>query len=423
MTNGWTGGQYSVFRVVFGAYLCVHFLSLAPWGPELFSDRGMLPDASASPLAFAFPNVLTVFASPAFVTSLLLLAAGASVLFAVGWYDRAAAVLLWYVWACLLGRNPLILNPGIPYVGWLLLAHAILPGAPYGSVAARRRPDPGGTWRMPALLFAGAWILMAMGYTYSGVTKLVSPSWLDGTAVARVLENPLARPGPLRAAILSLPDGLLRLGTWATLALELLFAPLALSRRLRPWIWTMALAMHLGLIALIDFADLSLGMVMLHLFTFDPGWVPAVKPSTTETLFYDGGCGLCHKAVRFLLAEDRAPGGSCRPPPRRTLAGDGRARRTAARRATRSSVRRGRSCPPSTVRSSRGGVSDRATGAAVEAARVATDRRIEGLQRLRASGQHNARGVTTRSYDAKDETIEGWGTRITEEVALTRGGL
>jgi predicted DCC family thiol-disulfide oxidoreductase YuxK len=312
MTNGWTGGQYSVFRVVFGAYLCVHFLSLAPWGPELFSDRGMLPDASASPLAFAFPNVLTVFDSPAFVTSLLLLAAGASVLFAVGWYDRAAAVLLWYVWACLLGRNPLILNPGIPYVGWLLLAHAILPGAPYGSVAARRRPDPGGTWRMPALLFAGAWILMAMGYTYSGVTKLVSPSWLDGTAVARVLENPLARPGPLRAAILSLPDGLLRLGTWATLALELLFAPLALSRRLRPWIWTIALAMHVGLIALIDFADLSLGMVMLHLFTFDPAWVPAVKARTTETLFYDGGCGLCHNAVRFLLAEDRAPGGAFR---------------------------------------------------------------------------------------------------------------
>jgi len=165
---------------------------------------------------------------------------------------------------------------------------------------------------MPALLFAGAWILMAMGYTYSGVTKLVSPSWLDGTAVARVLENPLARPGPLRAAILSLPDGLLRLGTWATLALELLFAPLALSRRLRPWIWTMALAMHLGLIALIDFADLSLGMVMLHLFTFDPAWVPAVKPSTTETLFYDGQCGLCHNAVRFLLAEDRAPGGAFR---------------------------------------------------------------------------------------------------------------
>ena len=66
--------------------------------------------------------------------------------------------------------------------------------------------------------------------------------------------------------------------------------------------------MHLSLILLIDFADLSLGMVMLHLFTFDPAWIRRRAPRTTETLFYDGTCGLCRLAVRFLLAED--PDGS-----------------------------------------------------------------------------------------------------------------
>jgi hypothetical protein len=227
----------------------------------------MLPEASASPLAFLFPNVLSAFDPPAFVTALLVLAAAASVLFAMGFHDRAAAALLWYVWACLLGRNPFISNPGIPYVGWLLLAHALLPGT----------PDSRGTRRMPSGLFAGAWMLMALGYTYSGATKLASPSWLDGTAVAHVLVNPLARPGALREALLALPDGLLRLATWAALTLELLFAPLALWRRLRPWIWTLALGMHVGLVALIDFADLSLGMVMLHLFTFDPAWLAPVE--------------------------------------------------------------------------------------------------------------------------------------------------
>jgi hypothetical protein len=213
-----------------------------------------------------------------------------SILFAIGFHDRAAAALLWYVWACLLGRNPLISNPGIPYVGWLLLAHMLLPSAPYGSVAARGRPDPRGTWRMPPLLFAAAWTLMAVGYTYSGVTKLASPSWLDGTAIAHVLENPLTRPGALRNAVVALPDGLLGFASWATLTFELLFAPLALFRRFRPWIWMMGLALHLALIPLIDFADLSLGMVMLHLFTFDPAWLPPVTARTPETLFYDGQC-------------------------------------------------------------------------------------------------------------------------------------
>jgi predicted DCC family thiol-disulfide oxidoreductase YuxK len=62
--------------------------------------------------------------------------------------------------------------------------------------------------------------------------------------------------------------------------------------------------MHLGLIVVIDFADLSLGMVMLHLFTFDPAWLRSQKATAIEVVFYDGQCGLCHRVVRFVLAED-----------------------------------------------------------------------------------------------------------------------
>src|SRR5439155_7799507 len=134
-----------------------------------FSNQGILSDGRASPLLHLFPNVLAVWDSPTFVTALVIVAALLSVFFAVGWFDRAAAISLWYIWACLNGRMPLINNPGLPYVGWLLLAHACLPPAPYGSVAARGRIDPGGGWRMPPCIFLGAWIVMALGYTYSGL--------------------------------------------------------------------------------------------------------------------------------------------------------------------------------------------------------------------------------------------------------------
>jgi predicted DCC family thiol-disulfide oxidoreductase YuxK len=158
---------------------------------------------------------------------------------------------------------------------------------------------------MPPAIWAAAWIVLALAYSYSGYTKLISPSWRDGTALARVLDNPLARPGRLREALLSLPGWLLQAGTWAALALELGFAPLALFRRVRPWLWGAMLLMHLGLIVLIDFADLSLGMVMIHLFTWDPAWIPA-RPGPTERVFHDGRSGLCRRLVRFLLAEDRS---------------------------------------------------------------------------------------------------------------------
>jgi predicted DCC family thiol-disulfide oxidoreductase YuxK len=303
--NQWTGGQYSAFRAIFGTYLFVHFAQLMPWGAEMFSNRGMLPDGAASPLLRLFPNILALYDAPAFVMALLVLAAGASLLFAIGLYDRAAAIALWYALACLFGRNPLIANPSLPYVGLLLLAHASLPRAPYGSFERRGQIDPGGGWRAPQEIYLVVWISMALGYSYSGYTKLISPSWVDGAALGRVLDNPLARPGALRDALLALPPAFLRAATWGALALELLFAPLALSRKLRPWLWAAMLAMHLGLIALIDFADLSLGMVMLHLFTFDPGWVKPLRTKAAEMIFYDGRCGLCHRAVRFILAEDR----------------------------------------------------------------------------------------------------------------------
>jgi predicted DCC family thiol-disulfide oxidoreductase YuxK len=270
MKNSWTGGQYSLFRVLFATYLLAHFLFLLPRVREGSSMTGLLSVGA----------VLSVF-------------------FGIGLYDRLAALGLGLVWTCLFGRDPLLANPSILFIGGLLLAHVLLPPAPYGSWAARGRADPGGGWRMPPALFAAAWIVLALSYTYSGYTKLVSPSWRDGTALSRMLDNPLVRPGWLRETLLALPPGLLHLGAWIMLALELAFAPLALLPHLRPWLWGMMFLMHLPLLAWIDFT----GLVMLHLFTWDPGWVRPL-PGGTERLFYDGHCGLCQRSVRLILAED-----------------------------------------------------------------------------------------------------------------------
>lgn len=303
MKNGWTGGQYSLFRAVFALYLLAHFLPFLPWGRKVFLHEEAPSREVANLLLPVFPNVPVLGASPATVTVVLAAGAVLSVFLGIGLYDRVAALGLWYIWACLFGRDPLLANPSIPFVGWLLLAHAFLPPAPYGSWAARGRVDPGGGWHMPPAVFAAAWIVLAISYTYSGYTKFVSPSWRDGTVLAHVLDNPLARPSWLREMLLSLPSWLLHLGTWTALALELTFAPLVLLSRLRPWLWGMMLLMHLSLLLVIGFVDLSLCMVMFHLFTWDPGWIRPL-PTGTERVFYDGHCGLCQRSVRLILAED-----------------------------------------------------------------------------------------------------------------------
>jgi predicted DCC family thiol-disulfide oxidoreductase YuxK len=144
------------------------------------------------------------------------------------------------------------------------------------------------------------------GYTYSGVVKLVSPSWVDGSALEHLLINPLARDSALRELLLAVPDPLLRLATWGALAAEVLALPLALWRRTRPLAWLATAAMQVGILTFVAFADLTAGMLLVHLFVFDPDWLAARRrEGARQLVLYDGVCGLCDRSVQRLLAEDR----------------------------------------------------------------------------------------------------------------------
>lgn len=305
MNNDWTGGQYSIFRGLFGIYLLVHFMDLLPWGVEMFSSQGVLPDANLSPLISVFPNLFYLVDSPFSITFILILACIASLFFMMGQYDRIAAFFLWLVFAWFLGRNPLILNPAMPYVGWMLVAHLFVPTKPFGAFSARGRIDPNGGWHLPANIYFAAWAILALSYSYSGYTKLLSPSWVNGNAISLVLENPLARDTFLREWLTTFPPIYFKWLTWSVLYIELLFLPLILIRKLRPILWMLMLIIQLGFLLFLNFADLTIGMLLFHLLTFNPGWLRIKPSSSIETLYYDGNCGLCHSTIRFLLAEDK----------------------------------------------------------------------------------------------------------------------
>jgi predicted DCC family thiol-disulfide oxidoreductase YuxK len=224
MANGWTGGQYSLYRAIFGLCLIVRFAQLAP--------------TSAPAAAILAPIAIALAAC-----------------FAIGKSDRLAALALLAIGAFLFARDVSLETPGMLFVGALLVAHACIPGRPYGSLSARGRPDPGGGWHMPDALQLAAWILLIGSYGYEGYVAL-------------------AERGRFTIALVAVP--------------------LALVPRVRPWLW----------LALLAQSDLSLGRVLLHAFTFDPAWLKPLRDAEPARLFYDGACGLCHSAVRFVLAED-----------------------------------------------------------------------------------------------------------------------
>lgn len=214
-------------------------------GGQYSAWRAVLGAALATHLAGLLPS------AGSFGVALLLVAGVALALcLAVGFAARAAAALL------ALGA----LYSGSLFLFTALAAPVLAPGRPYGSIAARGRVNPGGDWSLPPAVYTGAWLALALAHAWAGYAHLRSFWGLCGLA----------------------------------------FAPLALVAPARPWIWLGA-----GILVLAGLMERSLAILVLHGLTFDPAWLPPRRDASPATLFYDGTCGLCHRAVRFVLAEDR----------------------------------------------------------------------------------------------------------------------
>jgi len=271
--NGWTGGQYSLYRILFGLCLIGEFL------------------------AFVTRDPLRI--------PIVIIGSVCCVAFVAGWYDRRAAVLIFGSGVALLVLSSRTPDASRIFVGWLLFAHVMLPAAPYGSLSAVGRADPRGGWYMSRPVYHGTWALMALWYSYTGFSMLIYPGWLNGGAIDDYIyyrashftpwnETPLPTWEPLVLAWL----------TRGVFVAHLLFAPLVLFRRLCPWLWMAFAVMHVLAITLLGSYGFSIRMLLLHAFTFDPAWIRPRGPRSPETVFFDGACSLCNRGVRFLVAED-----------------------------------------------------------------------------------------------------------------------
>lgn len=239
--------HYTTVKLILGAYLLWHFTTFeAQHFDELFGkDR---PFTSAYAVLPNIPNGLLMR------FSIITLCA----LFTISDYFRnrvlssLLAGSLFLVWMLSLNQNPFISNPGMPYVGWLLLVFMV---SPFLNAETKLS------------IYYIAWFLMALGYTVSGLHKLQCPSWLDGTALTHVLQSPLARDNFLVTWLLQ--SSMLKLLTWSSLFLEITFLPLGCFYYTKNLYWFMYLGFHLGILMTINFVDLTLGVLMIHVFTFD----------------------------------------------------------------------------------------------------------------------------------------------------------
>jgi hypothetical protein len=240
-----------VFRHLFGLYLIWHFSGLIFYAEEVFGLEGMIKDPSLIPTYEFFPNILTN--SKIDPTLFLIILTVISILFTLGICHNWMALILYYGWACLLNRNVFIMNPGVPYIGWLLIAHFFI--------------QPNSKAPINLQLRECMWFLILLGYTVSGLHKLQSPSWVDGSALRFILESPLARDNILVHTLLQTPPIVLQIHTWCALALEISALPLGFFLYTRKLIWVLLFVMNVGVLFMINFLDLTMGILLVQLFT------------------------------------------------------------------------------------------------------------------------------------------------------------
>jgi len=291
-TTGWTGGQFSLARYVFGTALAVLLIARAVEGMRLFPQRLAAAVDDVPAWWHGLPDVVSWIDHAALPMVVLLVGALMSFFIAAGNSRRPAALTALVVVGCLIMGPTPVLDPRVWPVCVVLAALIFIPPAPYGSIAARGRDDPAGGWRMPVWIVIALWVALGAIYATDGIVKVTDTAWRSGATLTDRMP--------------SLPQGLAVTLAWAAIIVQSAFVPLALWRVTRPWIWLVAM-LQVGRLLAGGAWEPVVAIVSLHLFTFDPRWFNPKVDDEPWLLFYDGQCGLCHNAVRFVMAED--PGG------------------------------------------------------------------------------------------------------------------
>ena len=257
--------QFSIFRIYTGAYLLFIFLTAIPSSAAIWSNEGLVPLSTSNLTYGIFPNLLDHYDSPQQILWFLVLLSLLSLMFSMGVARKWVSVLIWYGWTCLFNRNNLTLNPSIQYIGWLLLACCFIPSGEPWSLSRKNS-----NWQMPKLIFWGAWILLFTGYFFSGLDKLNSTSWVNGSALQKIMESPLARVSD--NWLLHLPAGILRILNCLVIALELACLPLAIFSITRKWAWIFSLCIQTGIFLILNIDPIVFGMLTIMVFTFNKEW-------------------------------------------------------------------------------------------------------------------------------------------------------
>lgn len=222
---------------ILGFFLLYFAISILPYIESIF---GRLTQFGELTILTALSIIILILSASGLICLHMIPAGWRRIPFIGAW--GANAFLAWV--------NPLTVSPEQSFLGWLLFSLAII--GPYSF------RDKKSMWSRLS------WIVCASGYSYSAYTKLLTPSWLDGTAVKNILATPIASSW-IKGNSLA-PTEVLQFAGISVIVFELLVPLALLGRRAKCAVWCALMLFHLGNICFLSLEEVSLGMLLFHSF-------------------------------------------------------------------------------------------------------------------------------------------------------------
>lgn len=240
---------------ILGLYLTYHFLSLAPYAAEMFGATSWLTEENLPNKVFGFPFVLK--SDAAISAYLVTLALSAGMLIWNRW-THLFSVYIWLGFIGLVSRNPFYYELTIDYLGWLCLSVAVLHWVKDSDYFFFQR---------------AAWFVLGVGYLASGISKLESPHWTSGDAMSLFYASDILT----RFQWLQLNEAASKTIGWSVILIEILFLPAIFHSSMRKGAWAASVLMHLGIATTTQLTEISLAMLVFHLFLFESSWIEDTK--------------------------------------------------------------------------------------------------------------------------------------------------
>ncbi len=301
----WTGGQFSVVRALVGCLIGIRYILLLPIAnaPIFATDEQDLSTAQEFLDGAKWIGPAPLGYLPLALGLLLAIA------LALGYRTRAVSfsLVLLFLAEVTEGLSPH--GIAVPTLAVLAIYCALQPPEPFGSLSARGRLDPGGAWSERRFLRPTLWVWFQLGALFTATTFLRGFDSMDGT-------DPLWVVGPesegsywLRSWTSHVPAVIQSCGALAYVGIVVVAAILSLFARTRFAAWCLFFGLHVALLGVLTIPMRCFAGMLVLLAMFDPNWLAPKRIGSPVRVFYDGECGLCHRMVRLILAEDQSADG------------------------------------------------------------------------------------------------------------------